>query len=928
MSYKKNTPQDGISLIEVLLAIAIFTLFVASLGTIGLSGMLMSSDAVERFRATLVARESLEALRTIRMKNFSELALGTHGLSFSGGRWQLTPSPDSVDEFTRSVTISSPSAGRVLAQVNVTWPLRVGGVGSVGVQTFINQLYGSRWTHTTVADFDGGRLNGTQVGSDGGGAILLESAGDWTQPNESLSYDLSDIGTLSAMAEADGVLSLASSAAGTKPLVALDLADAGRGTLTMLGSVDVGATVNAIAVSGDYLYLATDSDTEELIVLHRSDLSVARTLDLATGADALSLTATGTTLYLGRANSTSFELYEFNIADPPAGISTVRTADFAGSVNALALSDPFLFVGTSDATELLVVQTSNLSITNSLDLPGGADVRALVLYGIDLYVSRDQSVAQEIVRIDVTDPLTGLVANDGADVSGSVLSLAIGSDDRLYAATALPNSEVIAYALPSFLSPAVHDVLVGAGARTLLSVGPYVYVGLENNNPELVVLRGGSGEWEPPLLRSSINLASNTDGVSVAMSGNYAYVGTARSSNGEFSVINIMDPSLPILVNSLEINADVNAMRITGPYAYLATSDNNRELIVVNIADPNNPVIVGVYDSAGSSDGAAVAVSGTSLVLGTKNSPAGAGREVYLLDITNPALPTLTASFEVGADVNGAVFLAGGYIGLATANNAKELMIVNANVMGSLTEAASYNTAGNADALSIAFANNTHVILGTEDNGSSPDFFVFAFNSLSGAIAFMSSLDLAADNSALAVANDDVFVGNNFGGAGFTVVNIENPSVAQQIGTLLFDGVIRGVATDGVYAYVASMDNNREFSIVGPSALSTLFAQQGWLTSSPFDSGSTGITWGTIAWTQVGAGTSTLQVRTSETQAGLTNAAWVGSGGTRGGVFMGGESTITPYPLADGLRWIQYRAGLLGDGTSTPAVVDVTITYN
>lgn len=931
LQHRKNKKlyHGGISLIEVLLAVAIFTLFVASLGTIGLSGMLMTSDAVERYRATLIAQESIAALRSIRTENFSLLTLGTHGLSFSGGKWQLTSTPDTIGELTRIVTISSSGIGRLLVRVSVEWPSRALGVGRIETQAFIHQLYGSRWLQTTVVDFEAGMLNGTRVGSDGDGAVLLAARGDWAKPSEFLSYDMSDIGTLSAMTEADGVLYLASSGAVAKPFTALDLADAGRGALSVLGSIDTGATVNAIAVSGNYVYLATDSDTRELVVLRRSDLLEVGSLNLAGTADALSLAATGTTLYLGRANSASFELYELNIANPEGGVPTVRTLNTPGRINTLQLSSAYLFVGSSDATELLVMRTSDLSLANSLDLPGGADVTSFALRETELYIARNQSASQEVVQVDVSDPIAVLTITDGADVSVAVRALAFGSDGRLYAATPLGNSEVIAYALPSLLTPAVYDVTQGAGANTVLPVGPYVYVGLTNNNPELVVLKGGSGEWEIPLLQSSVNLASAADGRSVAQSGNYAYVGTlASGSGGEFSIINIADTAFPLFVRSLEIGADVNAVALSGPYAYLATSDNARELIVVNIADPNNPFIVGAYNSVGNLDGAAVRVSGTSVVLGTRNNTAGSGREVYLLDAANPALPTLLAAMEVGSNVNGLVFLPGGYIGAATANDAKELMIINMNVPGSLTEVASYNTGGTTDALSIAFVNNTHIALGTEDNGTASDFFLFAFNSLSGAITFTGSLDLGGDNNGIAAAGNLVFVGNNQSGTGFTVVNAENPSVPQKIGTLLFGGVVNGVATDGLMAFIASADNNREFAIVAPSAISSLLHRQGWFISSPFDVGSTGVVWGGVDWTQTGTGTTSLQIRTSATEEGLVNAAWVGPGGLRGGAFTNSGSVITPDPLADGLEWIQYRAMLLGDGITTPALTDVAITYN
>jgi hypothetical protein len=59
-----------------------------------------------RNRAISIAEEGLEAVRNIRDDSFSNLVVGTHGINNSEGEWQFSGSSDSVDIYTRTVTVS------------------------------------------------------------------------------------------------------------------------------------------------------------------------------------------------------------------------------------------------------------------------------------------------------------------------------------------------------------------------------------------------------------------------------------------------------------------------------------------------------------------------------------------------------------------------------------------------------------------------------------------------------------------------------------------------------------------------------------------------------------------------------------------------------------------------------------------------------
>ena len=107
------------------------------------------------------------------------------------------------------------------------------------------------------------------------------------------------------------------------------------------------------------------------------------------------------------------------------------------------------------------------------------------------------------------------------------------------------------------------------------------------------------------------------------------------------------------------------------------------------------------------------------------------------------------------------------------------------------------------------------------------------------------------------------------------------------------------------------------------------FASSGTYLSPAFDTGSATSVLATFAWngTIPALTTMTLQLRTANTQAGLSSATWIGPDGTSSTTFSSLDS-ITLSAGATGSRWIQYRAQFATSDTAiTPQLDDVTIVY-
>lgn len=121
--YHRHRAEAGFSVVEVLLAAAVFGFLAVGLSGAIVYGRASNADAGNHARATALAEEGLEAVRNIRDANFANLVNSspTFGLVQSGNVWTLSGTSDSTGIFTRTVTISTVDTERKNVTVNVSW---------------------------------------------------------------------------------------------------------------------------------------------------------------------------------------------------------------------------------------------------------------------------------------------------------------------------------------------------------------------------------------------------------------------------------------------------------------------------------------------------------------------------------------------------------------------------------------------------------------------------------------------------------------------------------------------------------------------------------------------------------------------------------------------------------------------------------------
>ncbi|MFA5076490.1 MAG: hypothetical protein WC480_03695 [Patescibacteria group bacterium] len=100
--------QRGQNLIEVLIALGIFFIFISGVLVLNWRYLDTFARARDLQKVQNIADESFEALQSIAYDDWPAVVNGTYGLSSSSGKWQLQGQPDLIDnKYTRQVVISS-----------------------------------------------------------------------------------------------------------------------------------------------------------------------------------------------------------------------------------------------------------------------------------------------------------------------------------------------------------------------------------------------------------------------------------------------------------------------------------------------------------------------------------------------------------------------------------------------------------------------------------------------------------------------------------------------------------------------------------------------------------------------------------------------------------------------------------------------------
>jgi len=106
MLHTKSDKSSGASLIEVILAIAIFSLVATAVIGLISNVFLTQAQAGQQTLAQIYAEEGMEAVRSIRRQAWNLLENGNHGIADTSGEWQFSGTSATIGDYTRTITVA------------------------------------------------------------------------------------------------------------------------------------------------------------------------------------------------------------------------------------------------------------------------------------------------------------------------------------------------------------------------------------------------------------------------------------------------------------------------------------------------------------------------------------------------------------------------------------------------------------------------------------------------------------------------------------------------------------------------------------------------------------------------------------------------------------------------------------------------------
>ena len=181
----RRSRQQGISLIEAMLAVAFFAIIAVSTTRAALSGLTAQARAGLEHEAALLASGALEGVYAVQDRAWNELEFSTTSLQQSGGEWILAGEgvTETVGDFTRSVAfndicrdvsdnlVSCPGAyldeRSKEVVVTVAWTDALGNSRSVERSGLVTNWSSGYWTQTDWSGSSGvSEWNGSQSTQD------------------------------------------------------------------------------------------------------------------------------------------------------------------------------------------------------------------------------------------------------------------------------------------------------------------------------------------------------------------------------------------------------------------------------------------------------------------------------------------------------------------------------------------------------------------------------------------------------------------------------------------------------------------------------------------------------------------------------------------------------------------------------------------
>lgn len=526
VKFGTSTARRGFSLVELLIAVALFTLLAGGVTFAAIDSVRNVRTLESRIMAEGHLNEVLDALLSIKNESWSSIYSNADGsikgIIFEANQFLIVDGEQDIDGYTVYFVINPvqrDSEGHIVEAggvadfhtmritANVGWSDVLGVTREVSKNLFVNDWNAKRWKQTTVEDFTAGTHNLTQVTNNEGGEVVLENVvyADWCKPSLSMSsYDLPGQGVVQTIVAGEGAVHMGAGLNASGITYVKTLIDEEDPPNVVVQGQYVGGKTNDIFGESGYAYIATDTNAEEVIILDVSTVPYRKVgyVDTPGPTDAVSVIVDNKIGYVATNNL----IYAFDLAEKTGSRPLIGSGlAMDGAVRNMKIRENYLFAAVSSVrTQVQIVDISipdRKSIVGgiSVDGAGGVDVAFNQEFDRAYVATETSSTKAEVFVVDISSKSGTLTALSSYDTNGmspksitrvsAPRVIVVGTGGEEYQVINIEDESGILRCGGMEIAAGINDVATyvnGLGTA-------YSYIVTRDSSDEFKIIKGGLG---------------------------------------------------------------------------------------------------------------------------------------------------------------------------------------------------------------------------------------------------------------------------------------------------------------------------------------------------------------------------------------------------------------------------------------------------
>lgn len=502
-------------MVEILLAIFIFTL--ASVGMYYLSMDVLQKDSklALNTQASFYAQEGLEAVRSIRDRNFLNLVEGVHGLQNNAGVWTFGPPPEMIDSvYQRKIEVSAvyrndlgqidvegsiydPYTKRI--ESDVIWYERGVTPRMTALSEYLSDWKGDDWVTTTCEEFASGTMESTgsqeSAGPPSGNCYMrLE---EMENPGNVLSFFSGMSGNShSNDVEVDGAYAYLV-ARKSPELYVVNISDPSNPVKVAELALDGGGVDETFVTKyGNYLYIGVGKKTAGLVIVDVSNPSnPVKVNAVDVGGASYKSAVSGNFLFVPVAGkgTGSLKVYDISNRVTPSYVGTVTTGDQVRSVD---IGGNYAYVGLNNSTgwgnPSKTFEIHNITVPSAVtkvsDLEIGDWINVVKVSGPMAYLGTTWHNGNDtLITVNINNPSAPVLSHSLA-LGNSVLDMAV-YDGHVYAAMDSVHSGVAAVNISDPFNPSISFIEDSGGKSTGIAANDtHLFVSIDTANHGMAII--------------------------------------------------------------------------------------------------------------------------------------------------------------------------------------------------------------------------------------------------------------------------------------------------------------------------------------------------------------------------------------------------------------------------------------------------------